>query len=313
MMREGSMLQLVLTTFQLLYSMSNGGYGARGNAIWLENVHCDTYVDYVETDSVNARYLPFVVKLHRCQGSVGVDKPADKACVPSNVTHVEIVTQNLQTFRYETIKVVNHTKCTSRCTQNASICNPYQKWNVKRCRCDCKTPHGKDAACCAEKMWSATQCNCVCRRQPHDCARKRQEWSARTCGCQCKPKYHQRCAQLNLTLDVDTCRCFNNQNLMSNNQEGSVCYRDTVTLSLDIVVLLCVAEALLIVFIYVVYYIGCRAGSANRPGGAGGASANGGGPGTESSNLLLKQHTNGNGEPLEELHSQSTVFGGHTS
>ena len=100
---------------------------------------------------------------------------------------------------------------------------------------------------------------------------------------------------------------------MSNNQEGGVCYTDTVTLSLDIVVLLCVAEALLIVFIYVVYYIGCRAGSANRPGGAGGASANGGGPGTESSNLLLKQHTNGNGEPLEELHSQSTVFGGHTS
>ena len=97
---------------------------------------------------------------------------------------------------------------------------------------------------------------------------------------------------------------------MSNNQAGGVCYTDTASLSLDIVVLLCVAEALLIAFIYVVYYIGCRAGAAARPGGA---SANNGVPGTESSNLLLKQHTNGKGEPLEELHSQSTVFGGHTS
>ena len=93
---------------------------------------------------------------------------------------------------------------------------------------------------------------------------------------------------------------------MSNNHAAAACYTDSVTLSLDIVVLLCVAEALLIAFVYIVYYIGCRS---VRPGVANAASN--GGP--ESSNLLSKQHNNGIGEPLEDMQSQSTVFGGHTS
>ena len=313
------MLSLALVIIQLLMHSDV----AQGNAVWLENVHCATYIDYVETDPGYARYLPFIVKLHRCQGSVGVDKPSVKACVPSNVTEVEIVTQNLQTFRYETIKVLNHTKCTSKCTRDPTTCTPFQRWNPKRCRCDCKT-HGEPArdTCCAEKQWSKSHCGCVCRQPPRSCSHKRQEWSTETCGCRCKPKFYQRCAQLNLTLDLDTCKCMHN--LVSNdyNQQGSrICYTtDTATLSLDVVILLCVAEALIIAFAYIIYFVGCRTNSVKRASSASTASVGCPKKGgktckrADSSNLLLKQRNDGGkGGMSEELQSQSTVFGEDTS
>ncbi|XP_066921965.1 uncharacterized protein [Clytia hemisphaerica] len=262
-----------------------------GTAIWLENVHCATYIDYVETDPGHARYLPFIVRLHRCQGSVGVDKPSIKACVPSNISEVEIVTQNLHTFRYETIKVLNHTSCTSRCTTDSSSCNKYQKWNQKRCRCECKTRgEPKKDTCCAPKVWSQHRCNCECLEEPQQCHR-RKEWRKEACGCKCKDKYFQRCRQLNLTLDLDNCRCMN---LIANSPQVT-CISDTITLSLDIVVLICVSEALLIAFVYIVYYISCRTDSKERSHGG------------ETSNLLNVKKENGHHEEMD-LQSQSTVF-----
>jgi len=226
-----------------------------GNTIWLENVHCDTYVDYIETDPIHARYLPYVVRLHRCQGSVGAIKPSVKACVPRNVSELEIVTQNLQTFRYETIRVLNHTSCMSRCTSGASSCNQYQKWDPKRCRCNCKTRgEPKKDTCCAPKKWSDAHCGCICAQPKPEKCHKRKEWNNDECSCQCRQKFHHKCAQANATIDLDTCRCIS---MVSHEPVILPCYDDGTRLSMDIVVLVCVAEALLMAFGYIVYYVAC--------------------------------------------------------
>ena len=83
-------------------------------------------------------------------------------------------------------------------------------------------------------------------------------------------------------------------NLIANSPQVT-CISDTITLSLDIVVLICVAEALLIAFVYIVYYISCRTGS--KEGSRGG----------ETSNLLNVKKENGHHEDMD-LQSQSTVF-----
>ena len=84
--------------------------------------------------------------------------------------------------------------------------------------------------------------------------------------------------------------------MISANSPQLTCLGDTITLSLDIVVLICVAEALFIAFVYLVYYISCRAGGTEgtRTGG-------------ESTNLLKVKKENGHNQDMD-LQSQSTVF-----
>lgn len=226
---------------------------ATNDNIQLDNVYCDLYPDYISTDPKFPVYLPFVVKLFRCHGSVGLLPPSVKRCVAQNATEIPVITQNVLTHQYKINRLLNHTSCMGQCTQDASSCNKHQVWDESNCECQCKYKRRKSLSttrniCCSPKVWSQLYCNCVCPTRPKLCS-SRKEWSDEECGCVCQQKYFHQCSGKNTTIEKNSCLC-----KPKTAGRTAECSKRGI-ISMDVVALVMVAEALLMAFCYVVYRI----------------------------------------------------------
>ena len=212
--------------------------------IELKNVQCAPHPDTIETDPKQHRFFPYVVKLHRCQGSWQNYSLFDRHCAPA-----EINTFQLRVKRFDAsgnaaigfVKVENHTKCTGVCARTPDVCTQYQKWSKDTCRCQCKFPStSKKNPCCEGKVWNSFRCDCVCPPGPRNCGSVK-SWSDQTCSCECRD---QPCSG---TIDQDTCQCieavFNPQ--MYHMSDGVSNY---------IMVVAMVVEALVLLIFFFVFY-----------------------------------------------------------
>ena len=92
----------------------------------------------VEVDPQH-RFLPYYVRLHRCEGSWEEFSPKTKKCVATGQKEIEIKVFSLERKKSELLRMYNHTSCDAECTTGGvDKCKPYVEWlNEDTCECDC--------------------------------------------------------------------------------------------------------------------------------------------------------------------------------
>ena len=121
------------------------------------NVDCAPHIDIISTHN-NFAYIPYYVKLHRCQGKDLTDEiPFAKKCVPSNQSEVRYKVETLHSRTVRHIMLTNHTDCRYVCKLNRTSCTRGQGWNEDTCSC-CS----HDRECEGEFEWDRANCRCSC-------------------------------------------------------------------------------------------------------------------------------------------------------
>jgi len=123
------------------------------------NVYCDTYLDVIPTHPT-FKYIPYFVRLHRCQGKDIIDgHPTIRHCVPKTQTPL-VYPVELSDFSLESplnITLYNHTACTYTCKEDSTRCARGTEWHEPSCSC-CV---GNRTDCARGYTWSSTECTCV--------------------------------------------------------------------------------------------------------------------------------------------------------
>jgi len=217
----------------------------------LTNVHCDTYISYVQTDT-HLKYHPYIVKLNKCAGRDG--NSLNFGCVPKTYDEINVYVRDLGSQSAETLILKNATSCEEKCLLNDTSCNSYQSFDEDRCQCDCiqKNP---PPSCQSPFRWDWEQCGCIC---PVDhktkICEKRKSFNKEYCSCMCKERFHRKCEKLSKSLDLDTCKCFEDPGV------GHGTGKDPSKSGVDVavVVIIVIAEFFIIVLLYYFYKRFCR-------------------------------------------------------
>ncbi|XP_012558836.1 uncharacterized protein LOC105845530 isoform X1 [Hydra vulgaris] len=222
--------------------------------IFLNNVECGSYVDYIPVDEQFFRYMPYYVQLHRCHGANQIVNPQNRECVPKDgaIKNISILAIEILTQKQTVLTLKNYTSCDEKCRLNSSSCTPYQVFDPEICFCECNyTDIPIPNPCKAPFVWDRTACNCVCPYSESMCE-ERKELSKQVCGCVCKQKYNVLCANQNQYIDQTTCGCINLPDVKSS---ASIGCRDGVNWAMLAVIML--IEACFIIAAYFVLYVYC--------------------------------------------------------
>ena len=94
-------------------------------------------------------FFPYFVKLFRCQGSVGHNKPSIKKCAVKKYTVVNVTVASLSAASRTidtAISLKNHTSCHQECVKGPSDCHPtFEHFND--CVCSCKYKYTEYKKC----------------------------------------------------------------------------------------------------------------------------------------------------------------------
>ena len=107
--------------------------------ILMKNQECKARPKFVNINSNNPIFYPFIIKINRCRGICNdINNPYAKICVPDTVKNLNNKVFNLITLTNETshIKWEETGKCI--CRLNGIICNNKQRWSKDKFRCKCK-------------------------------------------------------------------------------------------------------------------------------------------------------------------------------
>ena len=214
-------------------------------------VHANTVVD---VDPGRHRYFPYMVKLPRCVGTVGIERPDVQTCVAKSSVSVSYSVLEVVSYAHTSIDLVSHTECQHSCVASPSSCNPkYQTWNSARCLCDCKFRKAPNPSPCEyPKVWQSASCKCVCPRAQTKCSDKK-EWSDDDCGCTCKKRYLNRCAKKGKVVSQESCSCIApigvNGTLAARGAQGTCNGVES-----KFVVMIVIIEFLCLVFIFFLIY-----------------------------------------------------------
>ena len=226
----------------------------RSTVIFLRNVDCGPYVDYVQTDPLNYfRYNPFYVQLFRCHGADSLVNPRNKQCTPTvkGIKDLEIYVINNSNGTYQSMAVKNHTECIETCSLDKSSCSAYQKFIKDECVCVCQyenTPNPNP--CTSPFYWDKSMCDCICSIDTKVCE-KRKEFNKEECDCVCKQKFHVRCAKRQKVVDEETCECV--EASITEQSSGGSCEGITT----EILLLIMALEAFTIIVLYFFLYRYC--------------------------------------------------------
>ena len=106
------------------------------------------------------RYSPFMVNLHRCNGSFNtLDDPSGRIRVPNKTKEVNLNVFNTITRINDLRTLAKHTSCECKCKFDGRKCNSNQNWNNDKCRCECKNPT-KHHVCKRDYIWNPSTCTC---------------------------------------------------------------------------------------------------------------------------------------------------------
>ena len=161
----------------------------------------------VETDPVNQRYIPYMIRVPRCIGSYKTYKPTERRCVPSNTRKVYYRAINSNTSLRETIPILYHTSCRGDCLPPNRPCNKFQIWDTTKCQCKCKhAARPYPNPCSSPKEWLENKCDCGCLPLPTKCPLSK-EWDDNTCACTCKKVHLDQCATKRQLVNQTDCEC----------------------------------------------------------------------------------------------------------
>jgi len=221
-----------LQIFQAIKGVSNNNSNNNVMALsprYLKSADFAPYEAVTSTDEDTHQYIPYYVKMHRCQGADIKHTPAHRICMPVSFQNV-----NVSVFKggnLETITLQNHTACKYKCRKTASVCSKYEQWNSDTCQCNCNIL--TKTQCTGPREWGDTSC-CTCRNA-YEC--KRSGGVLNTATCDCAKKSECR-------IDVDV-------------QKSARCSRDVNSLAVGNVVVIALLEFVVIVIGCLLVYYWC--------------------------------------------------------
>lgn len=248
-----SMVLSFIVLLCLVYSVRCG--------VYLDNVDCDSFVDYVPTDPGLYRYDPLYVKLHRCHGKYYELNPHNRKCVPSNTSKLNVIVYD-KFGQPSTLELANHTECRQVCSITQANCTKYATFDSGLCECSCNN----DKVECPERFtWDRFRCDCKCRQEATECNQGK-EWSTEECGCTCKSKLIARCAKRGQAINKDSCTCVDAAVVA---KQTSDCEGGVTGAMLAVIIL---GEAFVIAVCYYFFYVYCYKHNylgrkANKPNG----------------------------------------------
>ena len=164
--------------------------------------------------------------MYKCAGSCCDRTPFGTECRPDVREQVHLQVPDIswtvnhieRTPRFRYIPFYNETSCACTCKHDASVCNKFQAWDDRECRCRCLPcpssvyyeRHAVDCCTCRKNVrcgrrhrWNATACRCECRRHAKRCRNKNKVRNPTTCRCQCDVSASCRSGRRNPV----TCEC----------------------------------------------------------------------------------------------------------
>ena len=123
--------------------------------ISMNNQACKMTPEIVNINSNNPIFYPFSVKINRCSGNCdNINNPYARICVPDIVKNVKVFNLMSRTTENRSTKWNETCKCI--CRLNKIICNNKQRWNIDKCRCECKELIDKGF------IFNPSNCPCEC-------------------------------------------------------------------------------------------------------------------------------------------------------
>ena len=85
------------------------------------------------------RYYPFPVKIDRCVGSCNtLNDLSNKICVPNKTEDLNLSVFNMIAGINESKILTKYISCECKCRYDGRKRNSDQRWNIDKCRCECK-------------------------------------------------------------------------------------------------------------------------------------------------------------------------------
>ena len=104
--------------------------------------------------TVIIHYL-FSIRTSKCSGNCNnINDPYSKICVPDTVKNLNVKVFNLMSR-------TNETTCNWEFRLDAVVCINKQRWNIDKCRCECKELIDK-GVCEIGFIWNPSNCECEC-------------------------------------------------------------------------------------------------------------------------------------------------------
>ena len=113
----------------------------------LINLHPNEY-------SQELHYCPYAVKLDRCSNTP--NDLSNKVCDPNKTEGLNLSMFNMVTGKNESKMLTKDISCEYKYKFDGRKCNPNQKWNNDKFRCECKKHH----ICEKDYIWNPATCSC---------------------------------------------------------------------------------------------------------------------------------------------------------
>ena len=111
----------------------------------MTNQECKVRPEIINVNSDEPVCYPFSIETSKCSDSCNnINDPYAKLCVPNVVKNLNVKVSNLMSRTNETRHIKWHETYKCKCRLDASVCNNKQRWNVDKCRCECKEFIDKD-------------------------------------------------------------------------------------------------------------------------------------------------------------------------
>ena len=128
------MFSLIKQIFIELYSLSC--FLATKCVSWSKRL-CLARLNLIDLNPMELNCFPLIISLDERNGGFNViNDLSTKICLLSKDVNVKMF--NMITGRNKAKTLLKHFSCDCKCKCNSATCNSNQKWNNKRCLCECK-------------------------------------------------------------------------------------------------------------------------------------------------------------------------------
>ena len=120
----------------------------------------NTRPETINVNSNNPIFYLFSIKTSKCSGNCNnINDPYAKICVRDVVKDWNVKVFNLTSRTIETKNIKWHETCKCECRLDAIVSNDKQRWNINKCKCECKELINK-GVCDKDFFWNPSNCEC---------------------------------------------------------------------------------------------------------------------------------------------------------
>ena len=105
-----------------------------GYCLLLKNQECKVRKVIVDNDYTT---FPDKIGINRCTGRCNENNSCFKVCLPDSIKNISVKSVDLISKELVFKNISFHKTCKCGCLLDKKVCNNLQKWNGKKCKCEC--------------------------------------------------------------------------------------------------------------------------------------------------------------------------------